>query len=323
LAVWLTYPRIVCAELAGIRGGALPPVTLQREMRVLITGAAGMLGLDVKLAAAAAGHDVTALSRAQLDITDFDAVTRAVSAARPDAVINCAAYTNVDGAETDPATANAINGDGAGVLAVAAAGVGAWMVHVSTDYVFDGTAVSPYLESAKVGPRSVYGSSKLLGEEAVAEAALDSHTIVRSSWLFGVGGPCFPDTILRLADQRSSLNVVDDQLGCPTFTPHLAAALVRLASERSLVGIAHVAGAGACTWFEFARALVSAAAADCQVRPCTTAEFPRPAARPAYSVLRSERGAPELPEWRTGLAQYMAARAEVTRAGATRGKAAR
>ena len=292
-------------------------------MRVLITGAAGMLGLDVKLAASAAGHEVIALSRAELDITDFDAVTRAVAAARPDAVINCAAYTNVDRAETDVAAANAINGDGAGVVAVAAAGAGAWLVHVSTDYVFDGTAVSPYLESAKVGPRSVYGSSKLLGEEAVAEAAIDSHTIVRTSWLFGVGGPCFPDTILRLAAERPSLNVVDDQLGCPTFAPHLAEALVRLASERSLVGLAHVAGGGACTWFEFARALVASAALDCHVRPCTTAEFRRPAARPAYSVLRSERGAPELPEWRAGLAQYMAARTEAARVGAARARAPR
>lgn len=268
-----------------------------------------MLGLDVQAAAAAAGHDVIALSRAELDITDRDSVSKAVSGGGPDAVINCAAYTNVDGAEDDVAGAEAVNGHGAGLVAEAAAAAGAWLVHVSTDYVFDGMKASAYLESDPVSPQSVYGSSKLLGERAVT-AAGGSHTIVRSSWLFGVGGPCFPATILRLAGEpeREYLNVVDDQLGCPTFTGHLAAALVSVAQQRSQAGVLHVAGGGGCTWFEFARAIVAAAGLECEIRPCTTAEFPRPAARPAYSVLRSERDAPPLPDWRFGLSEYMAAR---------------
>src|SRR5215469_15507041 len=204
-------------------------------MRVLITGAAGMLGTDVK--AAARDHDVVALSRAELDISDRDQVKAAVADARPDAIINCAAYTNVDGAEADPDAAGAVNATGPGLLAEAAAAAGAWLVHVSTDYVFDGTKTTPYVESDPTGPRSVYGSTKLLGERAIAIAAPDRHTIVRTSWLFGTAGPCFPATMLKLAAERDTLTVVDDQLGCPTFTGHLAPALVELASAQRLPGV--------------------------------------------------------------------------------------
>jgi dTDP-4-dehydrorhamnose reductase len=275
-------------------------------MRLLITGAAGMLGQDLAAAASAAGHEVTALARAELDISDASAVDAAVGAARPDAVLNCAAYTNVDGAETEPELATLINGDGAGHVARAAAAAGALTVHVSSDYVFDGRKGTPYVESDPTGPLSVYGTSKLAGELAVAGAAPDAHTIVRSSWLFGLLGPCFPATILRLARERDELSVVDDQIGCPTSTAHLARALVEIAAQPP-AGIVHVAAGDECSWFDFATALVAAAGLSCEITPGTTADLGRPAPRPAYSVLRSERHAPVLPSWREGLADYMAA----------------
>jgi dTDP-4-dehydrorhamnose reductase len=269
-----------------------------------------MLGQDVAVAAKRAGHDVLALARAELDVADGRAVADALRAARADAVINCAAWTDVDGAEPHTAEAAAVNGAGAGNVARAAAAVDAWTVHISSDYVFDGTQRSPYLESDPVGPLSSYGRSKLAGEREVAAAAPERHTIVRSSWLFGAGGACFPATILRLATERDELKVVDDQIGCPTFTGHLASALVELsARRRAPIGIVHVAGGGTCSWYDFAREIVASAGLDCRVRPCSTAEMPRPATRPSYSVLRSERGeeAPVLPDWRRGLTEYLGA----------------
>ena len=282
-------------------------------MRLLLTGAGGMLGRAVREAAATLEGEVVALERAELDITDGEAVARAVDAARPDVVINCAAYTAVDAAEGDEAAAEAVNGAGAGNVAAAACAAGAWTLHVSSDYVFDGSAREPYVESSAVAPVSAYGRTKLSGERAVAAAAPAAHTIVRSAWLFGTGGPCFPDTILRLAAERDVISVVEDQIGCPTYTGHLAGALVELA-ERRPAGVVHVAAAGQCSWYEFAREVVAGAGADCEVRPCTTEEFPRPAPRPAYSVLRSERGAPELPVWREGLREYLVARSAAVRA---------
>jgi dTDP-4-dehydrorhamnose reductase len=279
-------------------------------MRILITGAGGMLGLDVRRAAEEAGHETVALSRAQLDITDAAAVSEAVAGARADAVVNCAAWTDVDGAEAQLEDATAINGVGAGLVAAAAAAAGAWIVHVSTDYVFNGTKSAPYVESDAVDPVSAYGRSKLEGERAVAAAAPDSHTIVRTAWLFGAGGRCFPKTILRAAAQRPELTVVSDQIGCPTFTGHLAPALVGLGVQRT-PGVLHVAGDGQCSWYEFAAAIVEAGGIDCAVRPVSTDEYPAAAQRPANSVLISERGAPALPEWQAGLAQFMSETAEV------------
>ncbi len=279
-------------------------------MKLLITGAAGMLGTDVQAAANAGGHDVVALSRADLDISDRDAVAAAVAAAQPDAVINCAAYTNVDGAESDPDAAGDVNATGPGLLAEAASAAGAWLVHVSTDYVFDGSKTSPYLESDPTGPRSVYGATKLLGERAVAIAAPGHHTVVRSSWLFGTAGRCFPATMLKLASERDTLTVVDDQIGCPTFTGHLAQALVALAAPaRGLLGVLHLAASGYCPWYQFAIEIMRATNTPVEVRPISTEEFPTPARRPAYSVMRSERpDAPTLPEWREGLNDYLSAR---------------
>jgi dTDP-4-dehydrorhamnose reductase len=196
--------------------------------------------------------------------------------------------------------------------AAAAAAVGAWTVHISSDYVFDGSKREPYVESDRTAPLSAYGRSKLAGERAVAARAPKRHTIVRSSWLFGTAGPCFPDTMLRLAGERDELTVVDDQIGCPTFTGHLAAALVELAAGTPVAGVLHVAGAGHCSWYELALEVIGRAGLSCAVTPGTTEELARPAPRPAYSVLGSERGslAPRLPDWREGVAEFLRARVE-------------
>ncbi|MGI8412199.1 MAG: dTDP-4-dehydrorhamnose reductase [Solirubrobacteraceae bacterium] len=279
-------------------------------MRVLITGAGGMLGLDLQMAAEAAGHEVLALSRSELDITDTAATDRMLSAARPEIVVNCAAWTDVDGAEANPEAALAVNGRGAGNLAQAAAASGAHTIHVSTDYVFDGAKREPYLESDRVAPISAYGRSKLEGERAVANAAPGAHAIVRTSWLFGGGGSCFPATILRLAAEREELRVVDDQVGCPTFTGHLARALVELACGPRMTGVVHVTAAGQCSWYELATEIVTRSGLTCAVKPGCTDDLGLPAPRPAYSVLGTERGSqtPALPHWREGLAEFLAAR---------------
>jgi dTDP-4-dehydrorhamnose reductase len=283
-------------------------ITLLRRMRILVTGAGGMLGQDLVSAATRAGFDCAGLTRDELDITEEANTRAAVARARPDVVVNCAAWTDVDGAESATEEAMTVNGDGAGNLARAADAAGAWTVHLSSDYVFDGTKRTPYKESDATNPLSAYGRTKLAGEVAVAREAPSSHTIVRSSWLFGAHGLCFPATILRLARERPELTVVDDQVGCPTFTGHLAQALIALCETRPL-GILHVAGSGACSWFELAAETVAAAGLPAQVSPATTAEHPRPAPRPGYSVLGTERAreSPTLPHWRDGLAAYMAA----------------
>jgi dTDP-4-dehydrorhamnose reductase len=274
-------------------------------IRLLITGGSGMLGQDLAEAAVAAGYEALALSHAELDITDLPEVRAAVAAAEPDVVVNCAAWTDVDGAEDSHEAAEAVNGEGARNVALAAREAGAWTLHISSDYVFDGTKREPYVESDPTRPLSAYGRSKLAGEDAVAGAAPTGHTIVRSSWLFGAHGRCFPATILRLARERSQLAVVDDQVGSPTFTGHLARALVELARTRPS-GLVHVAGQGSCSWYELAQEIVATAGLDCEVRPSTTAEQGRPAPRPAYSVLGSEReDTPPLPSWRQGLEEYM------------------
>jgi dTDP-4-dehydrorhamnose reductase len=277
-------------------------------MRLLVTGAAGMLGRDVVAAAGDGGHDVIALARADLDITDAAAVRGAVLAARPDAVVNCAAWTDVDGAEPEEAAATAINGDGAGNVAAAAGD--ALVVHLSSDFVFDGHGREPYAEDAPTGPLSAYGRSKLAGEHAIAQAAKRS-AIVRTAWLFGPHGRNFVDTMRRLGAERDEIAVVDDQVGSPTYTGHLAPALVAIA-ERELTGILHVAGGGLCSWFDLARATFEDAGIDCRVRPQGTADVGRPARRPAFSALAGTRGdVPALPPWREGLRAHLS-RVEVT-----------
>ena len=278
-----------------------------------------MLGLDVLRAGERAGHELVGLTRAELDVTDEAGVQEAFARARPDAALNCAAWTDVDGAEAHRQQAHAVNADGAGNLARAAAEAGVGMVHVSTDYVFDGQAPldpagapRPYLESDPTGPRSVYGQSKLAGERQVL-AASPRHTVVRASWLFGTGGRNFAETMLRLAGEREQVQVVSDQVGCPTWTGHLAPALLGLI-ERRVRGLAHLAGAGQVSWNGFAREIFRQAELPCRVEEASSAEMARPAPRPAWSALESERDdVLPLPPWQDGLAGYLAARAGMMR----------
>ena len=277
-------------------------------MKVLITGAGGMLGQDVRRAAEAGNHEVVALDRVALDVTDAGAVDDAFAELAPDTAINCAAWTDVDGAETAEADALKLNGDAAGNVAAAAARVGASVVLPSTDYVFDGTATRPYVESDPTAPQSAYGRTKLAGENATA-AANPRHFVVRTAWLFGAGGRNFVETMLGLAD-TGVVTVVRDQVGSPTYTAHLAEGLLRLA-ETPAYGLHHMAAGGQCSWYDFARAIFEDAGVDCRVMSTTTAEFARPAPRPAYSVLDTEWPDPiHLPDWRDGLREYLAERSE-------------
>jgi dTDP-4-dehydrorhamnose reductase len=266
-----------------------------------------MLGRDFVRAAAYWNHEVVAFTHSELDVTDADAVWRACVAERPDTVVNCAAYTNVDGAEDDLEGATRVNVDGARFAALAAAEVGASIVYPSSDYVFDGEKGAPYVESDAPRPLSVYGQTKAAGE-AVTAAANQRYYIVRSAWLFGTAGRNFVETMLTLGADQGEVVVVRDQVGCPTYTAHLADALVRLV-DTTAFGIHHIAGGGECSWYEFAQEIFRQGALDVRVMSMTTAELNRPAPRPAYSVLATERReAIHLPEWEEGLASYLAER---------------
>jgi dTDP-4-dehydrorhamnose reductase len=259
------------------------------------------------LAAGNAGHDVVGFGRAELDVTDAGAVAKKFDLERPDVVINCAAWTDVDGAEEAEEAALAVNGPGAGNVAAAAAERGAAVVYVSSDYVFDGAKGSAYVETDQTAPLSAYGRTKLAGEDATA-AANKRHFIVRSSWLFGIGGGNFVETMLRLAADHGEVLVVRDQVGSPTYTWHLAYGIVRLI-EGVEYGIHHMAAAGACSWYEFAREIFEQAKVECKVMSATTEMLGRPAPRPAFSALASQRQhAIELPSWQDGLAGYLAQR---------------
>ncbi len=277
-------------------------------MKLLVVGAYGMLGREVVAAAGAAGHTVIERDVDSIDIVDAEFTTDVVTGDAPDVVVNCAAFTDVDGAEDQEDVALEVNGDGAGNLAAAAAAAGARIIHLSTDYVFPGDAAEPYVESDVTGPRTAYGRTKLAGEIAVARAN-PNHAIARTSWLFGAHGKNFVDTILRLATDRDTLQVVDDQEGCPTWAGHLAPALITLA-EGDATGIFHAGGGGRCTWFDLATAAVTATGLPCRVEPTTSEAFPSPTPRPAFSVLATERGADavHLPPWEEGLAGFLAGR---------------
>ena len=267
-----------------------------------------MLGQDVVRAAGFVNHEVVGLGHAELDITDPRAVRRAIRRVSPEAVVNCAAWTDVDAAEGDPEKAARVNALAAGGVAAAAAEAGAAIVQPSTDYVFDGEKGEPYVESDQPNPLSAYGSSKLSGEHQVADAN-PLHFVVRTSWLFGGGGGNFVETMLRLGRELGEVVVVRDQFGCPTYTGHLADALVRLLDGDDY-GLHHIAGGGECSWFEFAVEIFEQAGIECKTLSCTTDEFPRPARRPARSVLGTERDyALFLPDWREGLRSYLAERA--------------
>lgn len=277
-------------------------------MRLLVTGAGGMLGRDVVRAAEEADHRTSALSRADLDVTEAGTVARVIGDERPDAIVNCAAWTDVDAAEEHEEEAWAVNAQAPGHLARAASEVGAVLVHVSTDYVFDGTAGRPYRESDAPGPLSAYGRSKLAGEQAVS-AAGGAHVIARSAWLFGTGGANFVEAVLARASAGEELRVVTDQVGSPTWTGHLAHALLRLAVADA-PGLHHAAAAGACSRFDLACEALRQAGSTAVVVPEESAAMARPAPRPPFSALLSERSdTPALPPWQEGVAGFLAERA--------------
>lgn len=278
-------------------------------MRWLVTGGRGQLGVELHRVLSAAGAEVHAPGRAQLDITDAAAVDAAVAGA--DVVVNAAAYTAVDAAETDQASATRVNGEAAGLLAAAAARHGARIVQVSTDYVLGGDATVPYPESAPRAPRNAYGRSKALGEQLVLAAAPDHALVVRTAWLYGAGGPNFVRTMLRLAGERETVQVVDDQIGQPTWARDLAHGILRLVEAEAPAGIYHGTNSGQASWFELARAVFENAGHDpARVEPTTSAGYPRPAARPAWSVLGHDAwervGVPPLRPWRAALDEAMA-----------------
>jgi dTDP-4-dehydrorhamnose reductase len=249
----------------------------------VVTGATGMLGTDLVEVLGEAGESVVPLSRADLDVTDPAAAARAVRGA--DVVVSCAAYTAVDAAETDEAAAFDVNARGAASVARAARLAGARIVQISTDYVFAGDQQQPYAEDAPLAPRSAYGRTKAAGEWAV-RAECPDHLIVRTAWLYGSHGGCFPRTIARLAAERDRLDVVDDQTGQPTWTQDVARLVLRLVAAEAPAGTYHATSSGRATWFDLARAVVSSAGLDAgAVHPTTTEAFPRPAPRPASSVL--------------------------------------
>lgn len=286
--------------------------------RWLITGAGGQLGVDLlRVLSGRDGVEAVGLARADLDITDDVAVRDAFAEIRPDVVINAAAYTAVDAAETDETGATLGNEVGPRNLAVAAVAAGARMIQVSTDYVFPGDATEPYDEDAPTGPRSVYGRTKLAGEQAVLAAHPDGGYVVRTAWVYGASGANFVKTIARLERERETISVVDDQRGSPTWSHDLAVGLVALADSTAPAGVYHCTNSGSTTWFDFARAIFEELGADPQrVRPTTTDAFPRPAPRPAYSVLSDRKwraaGLPQLPHWRDALHAAFVAAPELT-----------
>jgi dTDP-4-dehydrorhamnose reductase len=274
-------------------------------MRITLFGASGLLGRE--LVRELKAEQLTALSSKDADLRDHARVQSVIRDSRPDWIILSAAYTDVDGCESNRDLAFAVNCDGAVNVAEAAREVGSRLMFLSTDYVFDGTKRSPYEINDPRNPASVYGESKARAEERLLEILPDV-CIVRTSWLFGHRGKCFPATILKLASSRPEISVVNDQRGSPTFTRDLASALVELC-RASAQGIVHVTNAGDCTWYEFASEIVCASALPTKIKPVTTAEFPRPARRPAYSVLSPDSLQAyniHMPEWQDALKRYLA-----------------
>lgn len=279
-------------------------------MRWLVVGADGMLGQDLVATVAAAGHEVAGVDRPHIDITD--PASCAAHVPGHDVVVNCAAWTAVDAAEDQEPAAFAVNGTGVANLARAAASAGARLVHISTDYVFAGDATSPYAEDAPQAPRLAYGRTKAAGEWALAAHAPD-HLLVRTAWLYGAGGANFPRTIARILRERGGADVIDDQVGQPTWTRDLADLVVRLVASRAPSGIYHGTSSGQTSWFGFAKEVAAAAALDvATVRPTTSEAFASKAPRPAYSVLGHDAldavGVAPIGDWRE---RWHAAAAEV------------
>jgi len=271
----------------------------------LVTGSQGQLGSDVTSVLRMYGEEVVACDRSQLDITDPESVQSTLDAARPEIVVNCAAYTRVDDAESDEENAFCVNADGPDLIARWCYDARARLVHVSTDYVFSGVGSEPYPEDAPVAPRSAYGRSKAAGERAVLTSGAHAW-VVRTAWVYGAEGSNFVKTMARLAKTHDTVSVVDDQIGSPTWSLHLARGLVALGASATRPGILHCTNAGEASWFVFTRAIFAEMGLDpSRVLPTTTDAFPRPAPRPAYSVLSDRRwvsaGLPTMAHWRDAL----------------------
>ena len=274
-------------------------------MKILITGSNGMLGHD--LANALEGHELILTTSKTLDITDKDHTIEFICDGEPDIVINSAAYTDVDGCEENHDLAYAVNGEGVRNLAMACREIDCPFVHISTDYVFDGSATEPIAEDGEIGPISIYGKSKLQGEEAIQEI-LDKYFIIRTAWLYGLNGKNFPKTMLELAESHSEITVVYDEVGTPTYTPDLAYGISELI-ETDRYGIYHLTNSGSCSWCEFARYIFEVAGKDVNVIPVTASEFARPAPRPSYSVLDNrnwvENGFEPLRDYKEAIKEYI------------------
>ena len=273
-------------------------------MQVTIFGASGLLGQA--LLREWTGDNVTGLSVEDVDVRDSARVREAIEKNQPDWIVLAAAYTDVDGCESNHELAFAVNRDGAVNVAEAAKRSGAKVLFLSSDYVFDGTNTSPYETDAARNPQSVYGRSKAEAEVRLLEV-LPECCILRTAWMFGMGGKCFPDTILKLAANRPALDVVSDQRGCPTYSLDLARAIVQLC-RKGAKGIVHATNAGHCSWFEFAREIVKSAGLPTEVRPVSTQQMARPAPRPAYSILSTRSLQPygiAMPTWQDALQRYL------------------
>jgi len=273
-------------------------------MQVTIFGASGLLGQA--LLREWTGDNVTGLSVEDVDVRDSARVREAIEKNQPDWIVLAAAYTDVDGCESNHELAFAVNRDGAVNVAEAAKRSGAKVLFLSSDYVFDGTNTSPYETDAARNPQSVYGRSKAEAEVRLLEV-LPECCILRTAWMFGMGGKCFPDTILKLAANRPALDVVSDQRGCPTYSLDLARAIVQLC-RKGAKGIVHATNAGHCSWFEFAREIVKSAGLPTEVRPVSTQQMARPAPRPAYSILSPRSLQPygiAMPTWQDALQRYL------------------
>lgn len=273
-------------------------------MKAMVIGATGLLGQA--LLREWSGDDVVGFGSQDFDIRDAGRVNEVVQKERPAWIVLAAAYTDVDGCEGNPELAFSVNRDGAVHVAEAAVRAGANLLFLSTDYVFDGRKTSPYEAHDPRNPQGIYGRSKAEGEVGVLEKAPEC-CIVRTSWLFGAGGKCFPDTILKLAAERPALDVVDDQRGCPTHSGDLARAIIELC-RKNAHGIVHVTNVGVCSWFEFAQEIAKRAGLDAEVRPVTSAQMQRPAPRPGYSVLSAtslRQYGIEMPEWQNALQRYL------------------
>ncbi|MWC27296.1 dTDP-4-dehydrorhamnose reductase [Paenibacillus sp. MMS18-CY102] len=280
------------------------------KFRVLVTGANGQLGRELALWATAEveGLDIRGYGRDDLDITDLEQCRAVIKAFAPHAVIHCAAYTAVDQAEADPDGAFRVNATGTRNIALAAREVGAKLAYVSTDYVFDGTSAVPYNEYDRPNPRTVYGKSKLAGEELV-RTLHDRHFVVRTSWVYGAYGANFVKTMVKVGAERGAVKVVHDQIGSPTYTFDLAAMLLELV-RTDAYGVYHASNAGTCSWYEFAVAIFEESGLQVSTEPCTTEEFPRPAPRPAFSVMDHSamrtNGLTPMRHWREALRDYLA-----------------